>query len=203
MKKALVAASMVMALAAAGFAQQAKKGIAPEGGGADDRGSARVLYWDLDANTAAGQFAVNYGRPLWKKDYEDPAKFDAMTKGKVWRMGSNFWTELDTCLPLKIGGKNVDPGVYYLGLHRSEDGTQWTLAFIDPAKVRAAHLDAFDIRKAPLWFETPVSFSKASTMAEKLTITMVYSKEDYRHVTIKLVWGNMEITAPIEVTVPE
>jgi Protein of unknown function (DUF2911) len=204
MKKALMTVSLVMALAVAGFGQQAKKGIAPEGGGVDDRGSARVLYWNLAANAAAGQFAVNYGRPVWKKDYEDPAKFDAMTKGKVWRMGSNFWTELDTCLPLKISGKSVGAGLYYLGLHRSEDGENWSLAFIDPAKVREAHLDAFDIRKAPIWFETPVTFKKSSAiLAEKLTITMAYSKEDYHHVTMELAWGNMEITAPIEVTVSE
>ena len=31
---------------------------------------------------AAGQFAINYGRPVWKSIYEDPAKFDAMTQGK-------------------------------------------------------------------------------------------------------------------------
>ena len=191
-------------LAATAFAQQAKKGIAPEGGSADDRGSARVLYWNLDANAAAGQFAVNYGRPVWKKEYEDPATFDKMTKGKVWRMGSNFWSELDTCLPLKISGKSVSPGLYYLGLRRSEDGSQWSLAFIDPAKVRAAHLDAFDIAKAPIGFEVPVDFKKTSaTLAEKLTITMIYTKENDRHVTMELAWGNMEITAPIEVTVAE
>jgi Protein of unknown function (DUF2911) len=188
-------------LSAPTFAGQAKKGIAPEGGGVDDRGSARVLYWNQDANAAAGQFAVNYGRPVWKKEYEDPATFDKMTKGQVWRMGSNFWTELDTCLPLKVGGKSVSPGLYYLGLHRSADGEKWSLAFIDPAKVRAAHLGAYDIRKAPIWFEAPATFKKAATpLAEKLTIHMVYTKADDRHVTLELTWGNMEITAPIEVT---
>jgi hypothetical protein len=89
-------------------------------------------------------------------------------------------------------------------LQRSEDGSKWSLAFIDPAKVRAAHLDAFDIRKAPIWFEAPVTFQQAATtLAEKLTIRMVYTKENDRHVTMELAWGNMEITAPIEVTVPE
>ena len=52
---------------------------------------------------------------MWKKDYEDPAKFDAMTKGKVWRMGSNHWTALDTSLPLKISGRSVPAGSYFLG----------------------------------------------------------------------------------------
>ncbi len=190
--------------AAPGFSQQAKKGIAAEGGGVNERGSARVLYWNLDANHAAGQFAVNYGRPAWKKAYEDPATFDKMTKGKVWRMGSNFWTELDTCLPLKISGRRIEPGLYYLGLRRSADGAQWSLVFIDPAKVRATHLDAFDINQAPVWFEVPVTFRKASgSLAERLTLHMIYTKQDDRHVTLKLDWGNMEVTAPIEVSLKE
>ncbi len=204
MKKVLMSACMVLTFAAAVCAQQTKKGIVAEGGNVDDRGSARVLYWDRDANGAAGQFAVNYGRPVWKKEYEDPANFEKMTKGQVWRMGSNFWTELDTCLPLQISGRKVGPGLYYLGLHRSEDGEKWSLAFIDPAKVRAAHIDAFDIRKAPIWFEVPVTFKKlAAPVAEKLTIKMVYTKENIRHVTMELAWGNMEVSVPIEATVPE
>ncbi len=204
MKKILWTLTFVLGLAVAASAQQARKGIAAEGGGVDDRGSARVLYWNAAANAAAGQFAVNYGRPVWRKEYDDPAAFDKMTKGRVWRMGSNFWTELDTCLPLKIGGVSVKPGLYYLGLRRSEDGSKWSLAFIDPAKVRAAHIDAFDIRKAPIWFEAPVNFKKASAMlADKLTLRMVYTKEDSRHVTMELAWGNMEISVPIEATVGE
>ncbi len=204
MKKVLMSVCVALTVAGAVFAQQAKKGIVAEGGEADDRGSARVLYWDLDANGGAGQFAVNYGRPVWKKAYEDPANFDKMTKGQVWRMGSNFWTELDTCIPLEISGKKIGVGLYYLGLHRSEDGTKWSLAFIDPAKVRAARLDAFDIRKAPISFEVPVTFKQlAAPVAEKLTIRMVYKKENDRHVMMELAWGNMEITAPIEATLPK
>jgi hypothetical protein len=39
--------------------------------------------------------------------YEDPVKFDRMTKGKTWRQGKDFWTVLDTNLPLRIAGKEV------------------------------------------------------------------------------------------------
>src|SRR5208283_2719107 len=102
-------------------AQQSKPVVTPEGGPPDDRASTRVLYWNRLQHAAAGQFAIDYGRPVWKSVYEDPVKFGQMTKGKVWRMGSNFWTTLDTCLPLKISGKDVPVGYYYLGLHRSED----------------------------------------------------------------------------------
>jgi hypothetical protein len=195
---ALVLLSLIPA-----HAQQSKPTIVAEGGQPDDRASARVLYWNMAKHGAAGQFAIDYGRPAWKSVYDDPVKFDKMTKGKTWRMGSNFWTALDTCLPLKISGKDVPVGYYYLGLHRSEDGSNWSLAFIDPASVRAAHIDAFDIEKAPIAFEVPMSTAKAATKSEKLTIELSYPKDNMHRVTLKVAWGTLALTAPIEVTVEE
>ncbi|MBZ5668872.1 MAG: DUF2911 domain-containing protein [Acidobacteriia bacterium] len=201
MKVCTVFGALVVLLAVSAHAQQPQPTIVAEGGQPDDRASARVLYWNTNKNAAAGQFAINYGRPVWKSVYDDTAKFDALTIGKVWRMGSNFWTVLDTCLPLRVSGREVPIGQYYLGLHRSADGSNWSLAFIDPGKVRAAHLDAFDIQKANVEFEVPMSIAKTETKAEKLTITLSYPKENIRKVTLKLAWGNLVLTAPIDVNV--
>ncbi len=203
MKKVMALLAGLLLMTAAGLAQQTQPTIVAEGGAPDERASARVLYWNTKVDAAAGQFAINYGRPVWKKDYEDPAKFDAMTKGKTWRMGSNFWTALVTDLPLKIGGKSVRPGEYFLGLHRSMDGSSWSLAFIDPSAVRRAHLDAFDIRKATAVFEAPMSVAKADSKVDKLTITLSYPKDNVRNVTVKVAWGNLALTAPIEASVQE
>ena len=93
MKTGFLVPAFMLGLVMPARAQQAPK-ISAEGGGQDDRASARVLYWNDTANAAAGQFAIDYGRPVWKKQYDDPAAFDKMTTGKVWRMGSNFWTAL-------------------------------------------------------------------------------------------------------------
>lgn len=185
------------------YAQQSKPVIEAEGGQPDDRASARVLYWNDTKHGAAGQFAIDYGRPVWKSAYEDHAKFDQMTKGKTWRMGSNFWTTLDTCVPLKISGRNVPVGYYYLGLHRSEDGSKWSLAFIDPGKVRAGRIDAFNIEKAAIAFEAPMSMASATSKAEKLTIELSYPKDNFRKVTLNVAWGTLALTAPIDVTVTD
>jgi hypothetical protein len=198
-----VLGAFVLLWATSLLAQQPKPAIVAEGGQPDDRASARVLYWNAKKNMAAGQFAINYGRPVWKSVYDDPAKFDAMTMGKVWRMGSNFWTALDTSLPLKISGKEIHMGYYYLGLRRSADGSHWSLAFIDPANVRAVDLDAFDIQKAPVLFEVPMSVAKSVTKAERLTITLSYPKDEIRKVTLKVAWGDLALTAPIDVDVAE
>jgi hypothetical protein len=190
-------------LTAAAQAQQPKPTIVAEGGDADDYASARVLYWNQKTDSAAGQFAINYGRPVWKQVYEDPAKFDALTKGKVWRMGSNFWTNFETQVPLSIGGKNIPAGYYYLGMHRSADGSRWSLAFIDPLEVRHAHLDAFQIQKAKVKFEVPMSLAKAEGKAGKLTITFAYPKDDIKNVTLRVAWGNLAFTTPVKVTLTE
>ncbi len=195
--------AFVLSFAVSAIGQQAKKGIIAEGGNPDERASARVLYWNRGTDSSAGWFAVNYGRPVWKKAYEDPAKFDAMTKGKVWRMGSNYWTVLDTSLPLKISGKDVGVGLYFLGLRRSAGGSEWSLAFIDPASVREARLDAFEIPKAKAQFEVPMSVEKSDSPVEKLTITFSYSKEDRKNVTLKVAWGNLTLTAPVQVALAE
>ena len=181
------------------FAQQAKPTIVAEGGDPDDRASARVLYWNQKSDSSAGWFAINYGRPVWQKRYEDAAVFDRMTKGKVWRMGSNYWTVLDTSLPLDISGRRVRVGSYFIGLRRSSDGGSWSLAFIDQATVRKAHLDAFEIAKAPVAFEAPMSMTKSDGLAQKLTITLSYPKDDIKRVTMKVAWGNVALTAPIKV----
>jgi len=198
----LLASVMLFFTLTAGGQQQRPK-IVAEGGTPDDRASVRVLYWNTQTDVAAGQFAIDYGRPVWKKEYEDPAKFDAMTRGKIWRMGSNFWSILDTQLPLSIGGKKVPVGFYYLGLHRSEEGSEWSLVFIDPGRVRKGRFDAFQIEKAPVEFEALMSYAKAETQTEKLTIALSYPKDDIKHVTMRVVWGNLALSATIEVAGPE
>lgn len=203
MKSRFLAPLGLLLLAICAPAQQPKPTIVAEGGGVDDYGSTRVLFWNTKADSSAGQFAINYGRPGWKKEYEDSAKFDAMTKGKVWRMGSNFWTSLDTCLPLKIAGKSVAPGYYFLGLQRSPDGATWNLAFIDPAKVRSAHTDAFEIQKTKVEFMVPMTIAKAEGVVPKLTITMTYPKAEPKKATLKVAWGNLALTAPVEATLSE
>ena len=198
----LAGVMLLFALNAEGQQQGPK--IVAEGGTPDDRASVRVLYWNAQTNAAAGQVAIDYGRPVWKKEYNDSAKFDAMTRGKIWRMGSNYWTILDTELPLSIGGKKIPIGFYYLGLHRSEEGSEWSLVFIDPGKARKERLDAFQIEKAPVEFEALISIvGKAETPVDKLTITLSYPKDDIKHVTMRVAWGNLVLSAPIEVVVPE
>ncbi len=184
-------------------AQQLKPAMVAEDGAVQERGSARVLYWNTKADTAFGQFAIDYGRPVWRKEYDDPSNFDKLTKGKIYRLGSNFWTVLDTQLPLRISGRDVAPGQYCLGLARSAEGDRWSLAFIDSTRVRSMRLDAFQIERAPVLFQVPLNGEPASGRSEKLTITFSYAKEKPKDVELRIAWGTIQLAAPVEVMVGE
>jgi len=157
--------------------------------------------WNNEKNMGAGQFAIDYGRPVWRKEYEETGNFDKMTKGKVYRLGSNFWTTLDSDMPLTIAGKTIPEGSWYLGLHRSEDGATWSLVFIDPAKARAAHIDASEIERAPIAHKAPMTVEQAAESKDKLTIDLVFQKGNLKDVTLKIAWGKMQLSAPIQVPI--
>ena len=204
MRRKLLVSAFVLLVAGTIRAQRGAKFAVGGGDPPDDRGSARLLYWNETADEAAGQIAVNYGQPIWRKDYEDSANFDAMTKGKIWRMGSNFWSNLYTDLPITISGKSVKPGLYFLGLRRSADGSLWSLAFIDPVKARKARLDAFQIQRATVEFTAPMKTALAeSAPVEKLTIVLARLENDPKNVSLKISWGHLALSAPVKVTVGE
>ncbi len=199
--KSIVVAGAFLSMVFPLLAQQQRPAMVAEDGTPQERGSARVLYWNTKADTAYGQFAIDYGRPVWRKEYDDTASFDKLTKGKIYRLGSNFWTVLDTHLPLRISGKEVSPGHYYLGLARSADGDKWSLVFIDSTKARSMHLDAFQIERAPVLFQVPMSVEPVTDRSEKLTITLSYTKVKPKDVKLAISWGKLRLTAPVEVTV--
>ena len=172
------------------------------GSDSPERGTTRVGFWNTKKDKGAGQFAIDYGRPVWKKDYEDTAKFDAMTKGNVYRLGSNFWTTLDSDMPLNIAGTQIPAGLWYLGLHRSQDGATWSLVFIDPMKARAEHVDASEISRAPIAYKAAMTLEQATESKDKLTIDLVFKRANPKDVTLRIGWGKLQLSAPVQVPVP-
>jgi hypothetical protein len=167
-----------------------------------DRGTSRILYWSQAKNAPVAAVAVDFGRPVWKKEYEDPRGFDQMTKGKVWRLGNDYWTILDTNIPLKMGAREIPIGLWYLGLDRSADGATWSLAFIDPVKARRGRHDGFVMGPVPVDFKVPMTTEKPASKAEKLTLALTASKEDMKRLTLRVSWGTLQLSAPIQASLP-
>lgn len=105
-------------------------------------------------------------------------------------------------MPLTIAGKTIPAGSWYLGLHRSADGATWSLVFIDPAKARASHIDASEIKRAPIAFTAPIVIAEAAESKDKLTIDLVFQKGNLKDVTLRIAWGKLLLSAPIQVPVP-
>jgi hypothetical protein len=199
MKRTIAIAILVVCLVPMMQAQN-KKGIIAEAEPAlGERGTSRVLYWNQDKDIAAGAITVDFGRPVWRKEYEESGRFDAMTKGKVWRLGNNYWTVLDSNLPIKVAGRDIPIGLWYLGLDRSADGKTWSLAFIDPVKARRARHDGFTMETVPVDFKVPMTTAQPAGVTDKLTMTLTAAKEDMKKVTLRIAWGRVELTAPIQV----
>jgi hypothetical protein len=193
--------TLVIAAGSVAVAGGQQSGIQTFGGQQEERSAVRIALWDPQKNSVVGQFAIDYGRPVWKKEYENKVMFDLATKGKVWRLGNNFWTVLDTNVPLKIGGKEIPVGLWYLGLHRAEDGASWSLALIDPAKARSARLDAFEISKAQIEIRAPMSLESTTAPVEKLTISLTPEKTNYRNSMLKIAWGTLQLTAGVQIQI--
>jgi len=166
-----------------------------------ERVSTGILFFDQEKQRSVGNVAISYGQPVWKDEYEDATKFDSMTKGQVWRLGKDFWTTLDTNLPFKVGGKEIPAGYWYLGLHRSADGATWSLALLDPAKARKTYAIPAGLPlghgPAPDLL-APLTAAEASSVVEKLKILVTREEEDLRRATLRIAWGKLLLTAPIE-----
>ncbi len=167
----------------------------------EERASSRLGYWRTNVNAGIGEVVVSYGRPPWKAQYSE--QLDQLTRGKMWRMGDNYWTLLDTNLPLRVGGVPVAVGLYYLAVARSEDGSTWELVFIDPEKSREKGLDSFDVgtrpAEIPVLFKAPLTFEEAQEQAEKMTILLKLNGDSQTEGTLRLSWGNFALSTPVSV----
>jgi hypothetical protein len=199
-KRRITSLALMLCIAAIAQAQGKKIGVF-QSPTPTERATTRLLFVDQEKRAIIGEVAIHFGQPVWKKEYDALGAFDLQTKGKVWRFGKDFWTTLDTNVPIKIAGKDIAPGAWYLGLHRSDDGATWSLAFIDPAKARAAKLDAFEAVKAPVEFKVPVTtMEKSATSVEKLIVHLSSDKDNPTQVTLKIQWGTLQLSAPVEVS---
>jgi hypothetical protein len=153
------------------------------------RSSTRVFYWDGAKSAPAGQVSVDYAGAAWKDEWNDAAEFQTVVAGKTSRLGKDSWTRLDTHLPLKAGDRSIAVGEYFLAATCSEDGKAWGLAFIDPAKARAAKLDAFQSDLAPVAFTVPLERSDAEESVATQQMMLTTHANHHEMITFEIHWG--------------
>lgn len=175
------------------------------------RGYSSISYWtyrDDGVEIGGGRVSIEHGLPVCPVELEDPARFDEATLGKVWRLGNNKWTTLDTQLPLDFEGGSVAPGIYYLGAERDRSG-RWLLSFVDPQVARAGLLDAWAFfarpREVPVFLRVPLSHARVEERAEELRMTLSADPADMSRGTLTIRWGphSLETSLAVRMVPPE
>lgn len=154
------------------------------------RGSSRILYWN--GHHSGGEVALDYGKPVWKDDYDAVV---AKSEAARWRLGQNFWTNLDTNIDLEFGKTVIAPGQWYLVLDRKADG-RFVLVFLDPVEVRDQHIDAYTVALTKGGTEVPLDYKKVDARADHLTMRIDLDGTVKNGGRIVIQFGKHELTAP-------
>jgi len=164
-----------------------------------ERGLTRIHWWSPQKDMPVAAVSIEFGRPVWNRQLDNPATFDQLTRGKVWRLGSDYWTTLDTNLPLTIAGRKIAVGLWYLGLDRSADGATWSLAFIDPVKARSGGMDGHWMDRVPVELKVPLIVETTTgALTEKLAITLTAQPDNMRNLTLRIAWGRLRLATPVQ-----
>lgn len=154
----------------------------------EPRGMARVVYFG--GNGVAAEYSIEYGKPAWKSE------FDKELKGRV-RLGSNYWTTLDTWNPLTVGDKEVKAGEYFLGLESAKEG-QWSLVLLDPDPLRKQKIDGYSTPQTKGGQLIPMKYEESKDSADTLAIRFVGDEKDAKQQTLEIRFGRHRLTAPVK-----
>lgn len=189
----LTAAFAALSLALPGTAQKFS-GM----GASSTRGETRIMIATQDFSSFA-MASVTYGQPEWQ------AKYDGMIdslKGKMNRLGKDWFTTLITSSELEIGGTKIPPGSYICGLHVDKDG-KFGLALMDSSKAMKDGVNPFTDWKPEI--RAPLTLNKdvAKDVVKEMTMTFEAKAEDAGKGTFTIAWGKHTLTAPVQLNAPK
>lgn len=177
LRRALLMTVLAAGVAAPAVAQQAPAGNAVTG--VDPSGRARTAV-TLRRGRAAAELSIDYGVPALRgRSLESLAP-----AGRVWRLGANASTTLETDADLTIGGQRIPAGTYSLFAEPGASG--WTLIVNKQSGQWGTNHDA-----AQDLVRIPLQVRRLAAPVEALTIWLV---PDQGAPTGRLViaWGNVE-----------
>jgi hypothetical protein len=138
----------------------------------NDRGEAK-------ATIGGAHISIDYGRPSLKG--RDPLKM--LQPGRVWRIGSDASTTIESDKDLNFGGTTVPKGKHILLAHLVESG-KWTL--VVSTKPYNQYGPSAKIA------EVPITLNEASDSVETVTIQLA---EKEGRAVIEIAWGKMRLVA--------
>jgi|SRR5687767_2110084 len=187
--------SFLAAVALAALALPAQAQVQAFGGSAPRMAATRV-YFDPQAHAFKGMVCVQYGQPEWKADYD--SQMEGL-KGKSVRLGKDYWTTLNTTMPLEIGGAKLTPGPYYLGLQCDAEGN-FHLAIMKAEAADKAGMAPFMEDAWKIDHTAALKKTASDKPADKLTIDLDPDAKDPSLLTLKITWGKHVLTVPVKAT---
>lgn len=158
------------------------------------RAMTRVVFFSKTG--LSGEYVIQYGRPAWKDAYD--AKFEEMSRGKRLRLGKDWWTTLDSYVPLRFAGKTeLSEGSWFLALDCSEKG-EWSLVALNPTDIFKSRTDAFSTAKTTGGIAIPLTYEAVETSEPELKIEFLAVKEKPEEQTLEIRFGKHRLTVAVE-----
>jgi hypothetical protein len=192
MRFPLIPALLCAALFAAPTTAQKMRGMAFSG----PRHSTTLAMFASDFSV--GHMAiVAHGQPTWKEAYADFDGLIAKYKGQINRLGSNWWTTLQSSTTLELGGVAIPAGSYVVAIAIDETGKKFSLALLDATKAMKTGAMPFQPAKWTPDVTVPMTFHKdaAEQPVEKMTMTFEADAETAGKGTFTIAWGPHTLTA--------
>jgi len=155
-----------------------------------ERKCARLAYFG--GSGSPGQLALDYAPVGWKDGYDQAIDSPKMV-GKKWRFGKDYWTSLDSSMPVTIGGVEFPAGYYFLTLTNKGD-KKFVLNVHDAAEVKKQHLDASAADKVQGGKEVPLEYEKGTTKADELQISIL-NGDNNTEATLTILFGGHKLYA--------
>ncbi len=157
------------------------------------RRNSRIAWFG--AKGSPGQLSIDYSPVPWQAKYETALQGGKFL-GKKWRLGSDFWTRLDTSVDLQFGAVKVPAGYYYLTAEQ-RDANTYILALHDAGAVKKLHLDAFAAEKLVGGIEVPMQHAAADKESAELEISLATDEGSTDHGSLVIRFGGHVLSAPV------
>ncbi len=154
-----------------------------------DRRTTR-LAWFGASNVS--EIVIDYGPVPWKEEFAAMLQSGKLD-GQRWRLGKEYWTTLDTNVPMTLGGAAIPVGHYYLVASKS--GDEYTLIALDAAEVRAKKLDAFQAPQTKGGIVAKLEHADTKSISSDLHIELT-ADPDGKTGALTIEFGPHRLTAP-------
>lgn len=182
------------ALLAVALAAPATAQVKAFGGSAPRMAATRIFFGEDFSKGDLGMVCIQYGQPQWKAEYD--GMLDSL-KGKHLRLGKDYWTTLNTSIPLQAGTTAIAAGSYYAGLKCDAEGA-FSLVLMKAEESDKSGWAPWTGEKWKPAYVLPMPRTQAAKTADTMAIDLdVPDEANPARLDLKISWGSHVLTLPL------